>query len=102
MLLQSKYCTNTAAFLFFNRHVVHHEKELIAHCTFYFCLSTSDKPFTFSANAYVKETDSQKHLGLILDTQLYFEEHLKTVFATVTQTIGLTRQLGTLNQGHLC
>ena len=40
-------------------------------------------------NAYVKQTGSQKHLGLILDTQLIFEKHLKTVFVKVTKTIGL-------------
>ena len=33
-------------------------------------------PLTFS-NTNVKQTDFQKHLSLILDSQLSFEEHLK-------------------------
>ena len=48
------------------------------------------------------KTEFQKHLGLLLDTQLYFAEHLKTVFAKRTKTIGLIRKLGTLYQDHLC
>ena len=35
----------------------------------------------------------QKHLSLILDTQLNIEKHLKTVFAKVTKTVGLNRRL---------
>ena len=31
-------------------------------------------------NAFVKQTGSQKHLGLILDTQLNFEEHLSKLY----------------------
>ena len=49
----------------------------------------------------MKETGSQKHLGLILDDQLYFEEYRKTAFIKVTGTIRLIRKLGTLYQDHL-
>lgn len=42
---------------------------------------------------YIKKTGSQKHVGLILDTRLNFEEHLKTVFTKVTKTIGPIPQL---------
>lgn len=53
-------------------------------------------------SAYVKETGSQKHLGLILDTQLYFEERRKTLFTKVTGTIRLIRNFGTLYRDQLC
>ena len=36
-------------------------------------------PLNFN-NTNVKQTVFQKHLGLILDSQLSFEEHLKTIF----------------------
>ena len=35
----------------------------------------------------------KKHLGLILDSQLSFEEHLKTIFSKLNKTIGLIRKL---------
>ena len=35
-------------------------------------------PLNFN-NTNVKQTVFQKHLGLILDSQLSFEEHLKTI-----------------------
>ena len=41
----------------------------------------------------VKQNDFQKHLGLILDSQLSFEKHLKTIFDKVNKTIGITRKL---------
>ena len=41
----------------------------------------------------VKQTGFQKHLGLILDSQLSFEEHLKTIFSKANKTIGLIRKL---------
>ena len=41
----------------------------------------------------VKQTAFQKHLGLILDSQLSFGEHLKTIFNKVNKTIGLIRKL---------
>ena len=44
-------------------------------------------------NLYIKQTGSQKHLSFILDTQLKFEKHLKTVFNKVTKTKGLIVQL---------
>ena len=44
-------------------------------------------------NTNVKQTAFQKHLGLILDSQLSFEEHLTTIFSKVNKTIGLIRKL---------
>ena len=68
----------------------------MAYCTYYFFLITADKSFAISTNVYVKETGSPKHFGLILDTQLYFKEHRKTVFTKVIGTIRLIRNFGTL------
>ena len=42
-------------------------------------------------NSHVSETESQKHLGLILDNKLNFSEHLKDVFDKISKTIGLIR-----------
>ena len=44
-------------------------------------------------NANVKQTAFQKHLGLILDSQLSLEEHLKLVFSKVNETIRLIWKL---------
>ena len=49
-------------------------------------------PLNFN-NTNVKETAFQKHLGLILDSQLSFEEHLKTIFSKANKTTGLIRKL---------
>ena len=44
-------------------------------------------------NTNVKQTAFQKHLRLILDSQLSFEEYLKTIFRKANKTIGLIRKL---------
>ena len=49
-------------------------------------------PLKFN-NTNVKQTAFQKYVGLILDSQLSFEEHLKTIFSKVNKTIGLIRKL---------
>ena len=49
-------------------------------------------PLNFN-NTNVKQAAFQKHLDLILDSQLSFEEHLKTIFSKVNKTIGLIRKL---------
>ena len=49
-------------------------------------------PLNFN-NTNVKQTAFQKHLGLIFDSQLSFEEHLKTIFSKVNKTIGVIRKL---------
>ena len=50
-------------------------------------------PPLLSNNASVTRTSSQKHLGIILDNQLKFDEHLKIVSGTISKTIGLLRKL---------
>ena len=49
-------------------------------------------PFNFN-NTNIKQTAFQKHLGLILDSQLSFEKHLKAIFNKVNKIIGLIRKL---------
>ena len=47
-------------------------------------------------NNNVSQVNSQKHLGVILDAKLTFEEHLKNVFNKTNKTIGLLRNLSNL------
>ena len=47
-------------------------------------------------NNNVSQVNSQKHLGVILDVKLTFEEHLKNVFNKTNKTIGLLRKLSNL------
>ena len=44
-------------------------------------------------NNNVPETDSQKHLGIILDNRLSFANHLKMILSKVNKTVGLLRKL---------
>ena len=44
----------------------------------------------------VSLTESQKHLGLVLDSRLDFKEHLEIIFKKVSKTIGLLRKLQNL------
>ena len=49
-------------------------------------------PLLFN-NASVTWTSPQKHLGIILDNQLKFDDHIKIVFGKISKTIGLLRKL---------
>ena len=49
-------------------------------------------PLAFNNNN-VSETNSQKHLGVVLDNRLSFEDHLKMILNKVNKTIGLLRKL---------
>ena len=44
-------------------------------------------------DSQVSQTESQKHLGLIKDNKLDFNEQLKGVCDKISKTIGLTHQL---------
>ena len=44
-------------------------------------------------NKSVKQVRSQKHLGLILDNKLDFQEHFKNILNKVNKTIGLLQKL---------
>ena len=49
-------------------------------------------PLAFNNNN-VSETNSQKHLGVVLDNRLSFEDHLKMILNKVNKTIALLRKL---------
>ena len=49
-------------------------------------------PLNFN-NTNVKQTTFQRHLGLILDSELSFEEHLQKIFSKVNKTIRLIWKL---------
>ena len=41
----------------------------------------------------ISQCKSQKHLGIILDSELTFEDHYKMVLSKTNKTIGLIRKL---------
>ena len=43
-------------------------------------------------NSQVSQTESQKHLGLISDNKLNFNEHLKGVLDKISKTMGVIRK----------
>ena len=53
----------------------------------------STHPASVFNNNNVSQTFSQKHLGIILDFKLTFEEHLNNVLAKVNKAVGLLRKL---------
>ena len=53
-------------------------------------------PLLLFNNNNISQVNSQKHLGVILDVKLTFEEHLKNVFNKTSKTIGLLRKLSNL------
>ena len=38
-------------------------------------------------------TQSSTHSGMVLDTKLHFQKHLKSIFSKVNKTIGLSQKL---------
>ena len=40
-------------------------------------------------NNPIKQVSSQKHLRMILDTKLKFQEHIKNILTKVNKTVGL-------------
>ena len=49
-------------------------------------------PLNFN-NTVVIQSTNHKHLGMILDTKLDFQEHLKDKISKISKTIGLLRKL---------
>ena len=47
-------------------------------------------------NASVSQSVPPKHLGVILDTTLKFNEHVKMVFSKINKTLGLLPELQNL------
>ena len=52
-------------------------------------------PLVFN-NTNVSQSSSQKHLGVILDSKLIFDEHLKMIYLKISKTLGLLRKLHNL------
>ena len=52
-------------------------------------------PLVFN-NTSVSQSSFQKHLGVILDSKLIFDEHLKMVSLKISKTLGLLRKLHNL------
>ena len=47
----------------------------------------------------VKKSSYQKHLGMLLDSKLHFDEHMKGVFDKTSKSIGLICKLRNFSQG---
>ena len=48
-------------------------------------------PSIYFSNNPIESVSSQKHLEMILDTKLNFQEHIKNILTKVNKTIGLLR-----------
>ena len=53
-------------------------------------------------NSQVSQTESQKHLGLILDNKLNFNEHLKGVLDKISKTMGFICKFNLFFQDFHC
>ena len=60
--------------------------------------STKGSSFITVYNSNVTQASSQKHLEIILDTQLDFDDRLKMVSGKISRTIGLPCKLQNLLQ----
>ena len=54
--------------------------------------TVSIHPVVYFNNTPVNSTATNKHLGMILDSKLSYENHLQSVFSRVNKTIGLLRK----------
>ena len=54
--------------------------------------TVSIHPVVYFNNTPVNSTATHKHLGMILDSKLSYENHLQSVFSRVNKTIGLLRK----------
>ena len=57
--------------------------------------NVSHPPLVFN-DVNISSCKSQKHLGILLDARLTFEEHYKTILSKTNRTIGLLRKLQSL------
>ena len=76
----------------FNPDTTKQAQEVIFSCK---VKKTVHPPLLFN-NASVIRTSSQKYLGIILDNQLKFEDHIKMVFGKISKTISLLRKVQNL------
>ena len=59
-------------------------------------LKSVPHPLLVFNNANVSSWVSQKHLGILLDSELAFEEYYKTILSKTNRTIGLLHKLQSL------
>ena len=57
---------------------------------------TAKYPLLVFNNTSVSQSSSQKHLGVIIDSKLMFDEHLKMVSLKISKTLGLLQKLHNL------
>ena len=60
---------------------------------FSFNIQKSSQPSLIFNNTIVTQSITQKALGMVLDTNLNFQEHLKSILSKANKTIGLLRKL---------
>ena len=53
-------------------------------------------------NSQVRQTESQKHLGLVLDNKLNFNKHLKGVLDKISKTMGFICKFNLFFQDFHC
>ena len=68
-----------------------------------FCKESTKKihPKIFFNNTPVSKANSQKHLGLHLDSKLSIDIHIKIILTKVNRTIGLLRTFQQVLRTHL-
>ena len=59
---------------------------------FSYKIQKSSQPSLIFDNKIVTKSITQKHLGMLLDIKLNFQEHIKSVFNKVNKIIGLLRK----------
>ena len=55
-------------------------------------LQKKDYPLLYFNDSSVKDTCTQKHLGMLLDFRLDFQEHWKSLLKKVNKTVALLRK----------
>ena len=62
--------------------------------------TTSLHPVVHFDNRPVKSTQIHKHLGMMLDSNLSYEHHIKSILNNVNKTIGLLRKFQLILPRH--
>ena len=57
-------------------------------------------PVVYFDNKPVKSTQTHKHLGMMLDLNLSYEHHIKSILDKVNKTIGLLRKFQLILPRH--
>ena len=62
--------------------------------------TTSLHPVAYFDNTLVKSTQIHKHLGMMLDSSMSYEHHIKSILNKVNRTIGLLRMFKLILPRH--